>query len=83
MRLNRKQGEWITINIPAEGKLKQGNDFPVNQNDNGEFPTLKDVGIDYHDSPKYRLLANIPEAKFEQLRKDILKACGTNGVKVA
>lgn len=45
-----KQGEWIEANIPEDGgKPAQ----------NGRF-TLADVGIERHDSPKFRILARIP-----------------------
>jgi len=63
LRLNRKQGEWIETNIPEEG----GN--PTDQlNKNGKLarPTLIEAGIDYHDSPKFRMLARMPEETFEQ-----------------
>jgi len=62
LRLNRKQGEWIEANIPEEG----GN--PTDQlNENGRLvrPTLIDASIDYHDSPKFRLFARMPEEYFE------------------
>jgi len=60
LRLNRKQGEWIEANIPENGY----SNLP-NQNDRQEYITLSDAGIDYHDSPKFRILARIPEDKFE------------------
>jgi len=60
LRLNRKQGEWIEANIP-----KEGNKFTVNQNVNRDTPTLIQAGIDYHDSPKFRLFARMPKENFE------------------
>lgn len=60
LRLNRKQGQWIEANVPEEGY----SNLP-NQNDRQAMPTLADAGIDYHDSPKFRILARIPEDKFE------------------
>jgi len=66
LRLNRKQGEWIEQNIPPEGLLKQGDKFPVNENANGDTLTLKEAGIDYHDSPKFRILAKITDERFEK-----------------
>jgi hypothetical protein len=67
LRLNRKQGEWIEANIPEEGMLKQGDKFPVTKNSHG---TLAEAGIDRNDSPKFRILARIPEAKFEAYLKE-------------
>lgn len=65
LRLNRKQGEWIAENIPEEGG---GDHLP---NSLGANPTLAEAGIDYHDSPKFRVLARIPEAKFENYIREI------------
>ena len=63
LRLNRKQGEWIEANIPEEG----GNPQLTN------FGRLEDAGIDRHDSPKFRVLARIPEAKFNAYLKKTKK----------
>lgn len=63
LHINRKQGEWIEANIPEEG----GN--PTDQlSQNGKLvrSTLKEAGIDYHDSPKFRTLARMPEETFDQ-----------------
>jgi N6-adenosine-specific RNA methylase IME4 len=60
IRLNRKQGEWIEANIPKEGRAA-----PVTENSHG-FVTLAEAGIDRNDSPKFRLLAKIPQERFEQ-----------------
>lgn len=57
LRLNRKQGEWIEKNIPEEGGNPQ-------LTKNSQL-TLADAGIDRNDSPKFRILAQIPEGKFE------------------
>ncbi|MDP2731064.1 MAG: hypothetical protein Q8O55_11380 [Dehalococcoidales bacterium] len=59
LRLNRKQGEWIEANIPAEGG---GDHLP---NSLGAAPTLMEAGIDYHDSPKFRILAQVSDERFE------------------
>ncbi len=56
LRLNRKQGEWIEANIPADGW-----NTPT-ENSQG---TLAEAGIDRNDSPKFRVLAKIPDAQFE------------------
>lgn len=64
LRLNRKQGEWIEANIPETGG---GDHLP---NSLSASPTLVEAGIDYHDSPKFRALAQIPEDKFEQFIAD-------------
>ena len=56
-KVNRKQGEWIEANIPEEG----GGDHLSKMV--GDAPTLADVGIGYHDSPKFRILAQIPVIK--------------------
>ena len=57
LRLNRKQGEWIEQNIPEEGGNPQ-------LTKNSQL-TLAEAGIDRNDSPKFRILAKIPEDKFE------------------
>jgi len=62
LRLNRKQGEWIEANIPEEGAKGIGPAI-VTKN---SYISLADAGIDRNDSPKFRLLARIPEETFEQ-----------------
>jgi len=69
LRLNRKQGEWIEANIREDGAKGIG----INQYSNEgatknsyTSPTLAEVGIDRNDSPKFRLLARLPEEIFEQ-----------------
>ena len=66
LRLNRKQGEWIEANIPAEGAMGIG---PVIATKNS-YISLSDAGIDRNDSPKFRVLARIPEAKFNAYLKE-------------
>ena len=63
LRLNRKQGEWIEANIPEEGS--RGLIQEHLQATIFSRLSLADVGIDRNDSPKFRLLARIPEEKFE------------------
>ena len=65
LRLNRKQGEWIEANIPEDGG-KPSLDDAYQLNSVSKRPILADVGIDRNDSPKFRILAEIPEEKFEQ-----------------
>jgi len=78
LRLNRKQGEWIEANIPEEG----GNPTDqLNKNDRLVRPTLIEAGINYHDSPKYRILARIPEEKlgaYISESKELLREITTN-----
>ena len=49
-----KQGEWIEANIPEEGARGIG---PIIAAQNGHI-TLSDIGIEHHDSPKFRILAS-------------------------
>ena len=65
LRLNRKQGEWIEVNIPEEGG-KTALDDAYRLNLVGKRVPLADAGIDRNDSPKFRLMARIPEETFEQ-----------------
>jgi len=46
-------GEWIEKNIPEEG----GKSPLPNENGRLSQLTLNEAGIDYHDSPKFRILA--------------------------
>lgn len=55
-RLNRAQGLWIEENIPEEGGNPQ-----LRKKAGLEVYTLSDVGIDEHDSRKFRMLANLWE----------------------
>ena len=61
--------EWIEANIPEDGY----SNLP-NQTDRQEIPTLAQAGIDYHDSPKFRILANIPEEGAKGLIQEHLQA---------
>ena len=65
LRLNKRQGEWIEANIPEEG-----NKFTVAQNAHHDRPTLIEAGIAHHDSPKFRILAKIPEIRFDTYIKE-------------
>lgn len=53
-KLNRKQGEWIEQNIPAEGAKGIGKSA-----DEIGCTTLADIGIDHHDSPRFRVLGEL------------------------
>jgi N6-adenosine-specific RNA methylase IME4 len=63
LRLNRKQGEWIEANIPEEGAMGIG---PVIATKNS-YISLSDAGIDRNNSPRFRILARMPEGKFEEI----------------
>ncbi len=63
LRLNRKQGEWIEANIPAEGAKGLIQEH-LQATENSHL-TLTEAGIDRNDSPKFRILAQIPETTQE------------------
>ena len=65
LRLNRKQGEWIEVNIPENGTICSGDQI--------RSPEIKlsDIGVDKHDSPKFRALARLST---ERLEKYIIEA---------
>ena len=66
-----KQGEWIDENIP---KAWGNPTDQLNQNDRLVRPTLIEAGIDYHDSPKFRLLSKIPDGRFEDYIERVKEA---------
>jgi ParB family chromosome partitioning protein len=72
LRLNRKQGEWIEKNIPEEGAKGLIQEH-LQATENSHL-TLAETGIDRNDSPKFRILARIPEAKFEAYISDTKEA---------
>lgn len=70
IRLDRKRGQWVEENIPEEGRLKHGDEFPVAENGHGGSITLSQAGIGHHESPKLRSIARMPENNFEEYISD-------------
>ena len=65
--LNRKQGEWIEVNIPEDGAKGIGPPIATQNS----YITLADAGIDRNDSPKFRILAKISDEKLDMYIQEI------------
>ena len=54
-------GEMLKEMPKNKGKLKQGKSFPMGHDVPTEPPTLKEIGVELHESKRYQKIAELPE----------------------